>query len=415
MTALQGMRILVMTPSVPYPPMWGFNIRVFNILRRLSARNRVSLLCYQGAEPDTQALQTLGEICEHIFTVPDVERSIAERRLLQARAVLSPGSFHLRRYVSAPMQARLTQVLAEDRYDLVQVESSAMAGFDFGNTPVILDEHNLEYELLRRSNAVESSRIRRAFAANECRKVEREEMATWQNVRGCVLTSEREQAIVNRASPDVPTAVVPNGVSLDYFQPAASPITPGSMVFTGLMTYRPNADGVSFFIRRILPAIRAARGDAAFTAVGWGLPDDIRPLLGDGISHTGRVEDIRPYLAQAAVVVVPLRIGSGTRLKVLEALAMAKPVVSTSVGCEGLDVTHGEHLLIADDPATFAASVLRLLEDPDEAASLGRRGRALVESRYGWEQSVAELERFHQSLFDRGPDLAQPAVGAANR
>jgi glycosyltransferase involved in cell wall biosynthesis len=115
------------------------------------------------------------------------------------------------------------------------------------------------------------------------------------------------------------------------------------------------------------------------------------------------------------VVVVPLRIGSGTRLKVLEALAMAKPVVSTSVGCEGLDLSHGEHLLIADDPATFAASVLRLLEDPAEAASLGRRGRALVESRYGWEQSVAELERFHQSLFDRGPDLAQPAVGAANR
>jgi polysaccharide biosynthesis protein PslH len=415
MTALHGMRILVMTPSVPYPPMWGFNIRVFNILRRLSARNRVSLLCYQGAEPDTQALQTLGEICEHVFTVPDVERSIAERRLLQARAVISPGSFHLRRYVSAPMQARLTRVLREDRYDLVQVESSAMAGFDFGDTPVILDEHNLEYELLRRSNAVESSRIRRAFAANECRKVEREEMATWQNVRGCVLTSEREQAIVNRASPDVPTAVVPNGVSLDYFQPAASPIMPGSMVFTGLMTYRPNADGVSFFIRRILPAIRAARGDAAFTAVGWGLPDDIRPLLGDGVSHTGRVEDIRPYLAQASVVVVPLRIGSGTRLKVLEALAMAKPVVSTSVGCEGLDVTHGEHLLIADDPATFAASVLRLLEDPAEAASLGSRGRALVESRYGWEQSVAELERFHQSLFHRGPDLAQPAVGAANR
>jgi len=392
--------------------MWGFNIRVFNILRHLSARNRVSLLCYAGDQEDVGAREALGEICEQVFTVPDVERSVARRRLLQARAVVSPESFHLQRYFSAQMQARLTRVLHEGAYDLVQVESSAMAGFDFGDTPIVLDEHNLEYELLQRSNAVEGSPIRRAFAANECRKVEREEISTWQKVKGCVLTSEREQAIVARVAPGVPTAVVPNGVALDYFQPAASPITPGSIVFTGLMTYRPNADGVSYFIRRILPAIRASRRDAVFTAVGWGLPDDVRPLLGDGVLHTGRVEDIRPYLAKASVVVVPLRIGSGTRLKVLEALAMAKAVVSTTVGSEGLDVSHGEHLLIADEPEAFASSVIHLLDNPAEAASLGRRGRALVESRYGWEQSVAELDRFHHSLFDNEANIAQPAVGA---
>jgi len=395
--------------------MWGFNIRVFNIVRHLSARNRVSLLCYEGAHPDVQAMRTLGEICEHVFTVPDVERSIAERRLLQARAVMGPHSFHLHRYASAQMQAALKRILSDGQYDLVQVESSAMASFDFGSTPVVVDEHNLEYELLRRSNAVESSPIRRAFAANECRKVEREEIATWQTVKGCVLTSGREQAVVNRAAPNVVTAVVPNGVDLDYFQPAATPVTPGSIVFTGLMTYRPNADGVSYFIRRILPAIRASQRDAALTAVGWGLPDDVRPLLGDGVSHTGRVEDIRPYLAQASVVVVPLRIGSGTRLKVLEAMAMAKAVVSTSVGCEGLEVSGGEHLLIADDPSTFAAAVIRLLDNPAEAAALGRRGRALVESRYGWDQSVAELERFHNSLFDTRSNVTQPAQAVATR
>jgi len=415
MTRPQGMRILLLTPSLPWPPMWGFNIRVFNILRQLSARNQVSLLCYEGAEHSVEARERLGGICEHIFTVPDVERSILQRRLMQARAMISPESFHLQRYVSAPMQGRLTRVLHEGAYDLVQVESSAMAGFDFGHTPMVLDEHNLEYELLRRSNAVEGSPIRRAFAANECRKVEREEISTWQRAKGCVLTSEREEAIVAGVAPDVATAVVPNGVALDYFEPAAAPITRGSIVFTGLMTYRPNADGVSYFIRRILPAIRASRPDAVFTAVGWGLPDDVRPLLGDGVFHTGRVEDIRPYVAKASVVVVPLRIGSGTRLKVLEALAMAKPVVSTTVGCEGLDVSHGEHLLIADEPAAFAASVVRLLEDPAEAASLGRRGRTLVESRYGWEQSVAELERFHNSLFETQTKLPQPAVEAGKR
>jgi len=414
MTVRGGKRILLVTPSLPYPPMWGFNIRVFSILQELSARNSVSLLCY-GGEPDAKARQTLGEICDQVFIVPDVGRSIAQRRLLQAGAVISPRSFHLRRYFTSQMQARLTKVLRDGAYDLVQVESSAMSSFDFGNTPVVLDEHNLEYELLQRSNAVESSPIRRAFAANECRKAEREEIATWQRVKGCVLTSERERAVVNSAAPNIPTAVVPNGVALDYFQPTTSSATPGHIVFTGLMTYRPNADGVSYFIRRILPAIRASRRDAVFTAVGWGLPDDVRSLLGDGVIHTGRVEDIRPYVAKASVVVVPLRIGSGTRLKVLEALAMAKPVVSTTVGCEGLDVSHGEHLLIADEPAAFAASVVRLLEDPAEAASLGRRGRTLVESRYGWEQSVAELERFHNSLFETQRKLPQPAVEAGKR
>ena len=393
--------------------MWGFNIRVFNIVRHLAARHRVSLLCYGDGAPDAQAMQVLDEICEHVFTVPELDRSILERRLLQARAVISPHSFHLQRYFSAGMQGALTRVLRGGRYDIVQVESSALASFDFGDTPVVLDEHNLEYELLRRSNAVESSPIRQAFAANECRKVEREEISAWQRVKGCVVTSGREQAVVNRAAPDVPTAVVPNGVDLDYFQPAESAVEPGSIVFTGLMTYRPNADGVGYFIRRILPMIRASRRDAAFTAVGWGLPDDVRPLLGDAVTHTGRVEDIRPYLARASAVVVPLRIGSGTRLKVLEALAMAKPVVSTTVGCEGLDLSAGEHLLIADDPSTFAAAVIRLLDDPAEAAALGRRGRALVESRYGWDQSVSALERFHHTLVNTRPSLPEPAAAAA--
>lgn len=415
MSLSAGMRILVFTPSLPYPPMWGFNIRVNSILRELSRHNRVSLLCYGNSGRDGQSIAALHEICEDVFVVPNVDRPVTRRRLMQARAVMSPRSFHLQRYASAQMQARLTHVLRDGAYDFVQVESSAMARFDFGTTPVVLDEHNLEYELLRRSNAVETSPVRRAFAANEWRKVEREERSTWQKVSGCVITSSREQEVVEAAAPGTPTAVVPNGVALDHFAPATSPVSPGNIVFTGLMTYRPNADGVSYFIREILPLIRASYPKATFTAVGWGLPDDVRQLLGGVVTHTGRVDDVRPYMAGASVVVVPLRIGSGTRLKVLEALAMAKGVVSTSVGCEGLDVDHGEHLLVADDPVAFAASVVRLLESPAEAAALGRRGRTLVEDRYGWDRSVAELERFHQSLFAAQARRPDASVRAAAR
>jgi glycosyltransferase involved in cell wall biosynthesis len=192
-------------------------------------------------------------------------------------------------------------------------------------------------------------------------------------------------------------------------------VRPDSIVFTGLMTYWPNADGVGYFIRDILPTIRKSLPDATFTAVGWGLREELRPLLGNGVVHTGWVADVRPYLAAASLAVVPLRTGSGTRLKILEALAMGKAVVSTSVGCEGLDVQDGKHLLIADDSKAFADSVVRLLRDPVEAAALGSRGRALVESLYGWDQSAAELERFHQSLFARPGKLGIEASAVANR
>jgi glycosyltransferase involved in cell wall biosynthesis len=338
-----------------------------------------------------------------VVTVPSEALSRRQRRFAQLSAALAPRSYHLHRYYSHAMQSRLTRLLRDIRPDLVQVESSSMAVFDFGKTPVVLDEHNLEYELLQRTAAIEKSRLRQTYAGLESRKVEREEITTWRRVQGCVLTSSREQVVVNAVVPNLPTAVVPNGVDLEYFRPVDATITPGSLVFTGLLTYRPNADGASNFVRTIFPSIIEARPEACFTAVGWGLPDQLRPLLGERVIHTGRVDDVRPYLAKAAVVVVPLRIGSGTRLKVLEAMAMGKAVVSTSVGCEGLDVIHGQHLLIADEPGAFAKAVIRLLEYPAEAHELGCRARALVETAYGWNNSADRLQAFHDSV--RGAHL----------
>jgi sugar transferase (PEP-CTERM/EpsH1 system associated) len=406
------MRLLVLTPTLPHPPIWGFNIRVSQLVRHLASKHEVTLLSYEGPH-DSAARQALGNMCTSIVLVPALKRSMSLRRFAQVRATMSVSSFHLHRFYSQEMQTALTKILHDVRPDLVQIESSAMAMFDFGNAPVVLDEHNLEYELLQRTAAIEESRIRRLHAGLESRKVKKEEAAVWRRVDGCVLTSTREQAIVNAAEPDLPTAVVPNGVDLDYFRPKDAAIKPGSLVFTGLLTYRPNADGASHFVRAIFPSIVAARPDATFTAVGWGLPDDLRSLLGERISHTGRVDDVRPYLASAAVVVVPLRIGSGTRLKVLEALAMGKAVVTTRVGCEGLDVNDGDHLLIADEPDEFASAVVRLLDSPAEADRLGRRGRARVESRYGWAESARGLDRFHESL--RRAPVERLRVAAAGR
>jgi glycosyltransferase involved in cell wall biosynthesis len=167
---------------------------------------------------------------------------------------------------------------------------------------------------------------------------------------------------------------------------------------------------VTHFVREVFPLILRERPAATFTAVGHRAPAEVQRLAGPNVMVTGWVDDVRPHLARAAVVAVPLRMGGGTRLKVLEALAMGKGVVTTSLGCEGLNVRHGEHLLVGDTPKAFADAVLYLLDRRDVAEELGSRGRQLVERSYGWAASVARLEAFYRNLIGH---RERPALGAS--
>ncbi|OLC26249.1 MAG: hypothetical protein AUH40_04525 [Chloroflexi bacterium 13_1_40CM_65_17] len=411
----RGRRVLFVTPQLPYPPFWGFNVRVYQLIRRLSENHRVSLLSFAGDEDDDLAgsLAAIAPWCEAIHTVPRARRSLRRTRARQLLSLASNASYLGGRLRSGPMQEAIDRVLATERFDVVQVESSLMAGYRFpADVTVILDEHNLEYELLERSSRAERSLPRRVYSWLEYVKFRREEQLLWQRAAGCVLTSEREADVVRALASAPPVAVVPNGVDIDHFRPDFQSGRPdsNSIVFTGLMTYRPNADGAAYFIRHVLPRIRRVRPEVTFTAVGWGgLPE---ALLSPRVRATGRVDDVRPFLARAGAVVVPLRMGSGTRLKVLEALAMGRPVVSTSLGCEGLHAHHGEHLLVADEPDSFAEAVLAILADVERGRELGARGRALVEASYGWDSVARRLEAFHaERVGDHGrePALAELA------
>jgi glycosyltransferase involved in cell wall biosynthesis len=194
--------------------------------------------------------------------------------------------------------------------------------------------------------------------------------------------------------PTKPTVVVPNGVDLEHFQPTDRPRDPTSIVFTGSIDYRPNTDAVTYFVREIFPQIIQGHPDATFMVVGMRPPEQVKSLAGRNVIVTGQVPDVRPYLARASVVIAPLRMGSGTRLKLLGAMAMGAAVVSTTLGCEGLAVRGGEHLLVADQPHLFARDVVRLLNDPGLASELGRQGRALVEREYGWASAAQRLDEF---------------------
>jgi sugar transferase (PEP-CTERM/EpsH1 system associated) len=393
------MRILILSPELPYPPAWGFAIRVSQIVALLARRHAVSLLTY-AADQDGVKIKAMADLRADIHAVPARHPQWRWKRLPQLLSTLSSRSYQGRYLYSDAMQRKLDELCAGQPFDIIQVETSQMAAFDFDpRSALVIDEHDIVFELLDRIAASERSWLRRLYNGAEARKYRHEEIERWRRAGACVVTSSREVPIVRRAGVTGPILTAPNGVDVAYFAPGTEPPEPDTLVMTGLMRTRPNIDGAAFFVRDVLPAILTHRPNARLFIVGGDPPDEITRLAGDHVVVTGGVPDVRPYLRQAAVAVVPLRMGGGTRLKVLEALSMKKPMVTTSLGCEGIDVRHEEHLLVADDPAGFAQAVVRLLDEPDTGARLAENGHALVHARYRWENVVERLEVLYEELL----------------
>jgi glycosyltransferase involved in cell wall biosynthesis len=312
-------------------------------------------------------------------------------------SLLSPLPFHVREHRTAAMQDAIASTMAAEPFDIVQLEGSQLCGFSFpGPGCIVLDEHNIEYEVLQRMAKGERTHLRRFFSAIEQRKFRRLEQLWWRKLDGIAVTSDRELPVVRRHAPETPAAVVPNAVDPQHFTPGEAGPEPGSILFMGTLKYRPNVDAVTFLLDDVLPDVWQRCPDAVLTIVGDGEEADLERFRRPGVVVTGRVPDVRPYLAGAAVTVVPVRIGGGTRLKVVEALAMRKAVVSTTLGCEGLAVRSGEHVLLADDAQSFAAAITRLLDDPQEISRLA--GRSLVVERYSWAHASSRLEELYDLI-----------------
>jgi polysaccharide biosynthesis protein PslH len=406
------LQILIVSPSLPYPPSWGFGIRVYEIIRQLGKLHDVSLLTYAGAQ-DNDRIAALEAVGAEVHVVRGGKTAGVTKRGGQLVSLLSWKSFQRQLFYSKQMQAAIDQLTGAKQFDVIQLESSQMNGFDFPAAPrLVVDEHNIEYELLHRTYKTERSPLRKLYNWVEFQKFRREEQQSWHIADGVVVTSDREEKILRIHAPHKPRCVVPNGVDIEYFQNGTNVSDPNSIVFVGLMHYRPNVDAALYFVRDVLPHILRKRPGAIFTIVGGGAPEQLRRLAGPNVVLTDAVPDTRPYVSRAGAFVVPLRMGSGTRLKVLEGLAMSRPLVSTSLGCEGIDAQDGQHLLIADDPITFAQRVLQVLNDDQLAAQLGRNGRALVEQRYSWPSVLRRLEDFLYTVRGEGKVAEADEAGA---
>ena len=278
-----------------------------------------------------------------------------------------------------------------------------MAHYEFPEgVPVVLDEQNIEYDVLRRVVSVTGALPRKLYNYLDYAKLKREEERAWRAVAACALTSSRDEDFVRRVLPGARTAVVPNAVDLQRFAPTAGGADRGSLLFFGEIGYYPNTDALHFFLRDVLPRLRRSHPSIRLVIVGPSVPKAIQRYASADVIVTGAVADVRPYLEAARAVIVPLRVGGGTRLKILEAMAMAKPVISTRLGAEGLGVTGGRDILLADDPASFADQVRRVLDDADLATQLGSAARRMVETEYDWKTSVRKLEDLYEAAIVEG-------------
>jgi glycosyltransferase involved in cell wall biosynthesis len=307
------------------------------------------------------------------------------------------------------LQQTLDRVLRAKRFDLVNLESPYLGHYNLRQAPpaerlpaLIVDAHNINYDLARQYARNGSSVVRRLYAEVNWRKLRREELATYHSADGVYLCSVADERRLLDELPKARTAVIPNAADVEYYQRRSNDPAPDgrTIVFFGQLSYVPNVDGVNHFVRDIWPRIAEAHPEASLKIIGHRPPPSLLQLAAPRVEITGFVSDLRPHLAAAAAVVVPLRLGGGTRLKIVEAMAMGKPIVSTTLGAEGIEAVAGRDILVADEPAAFAEAVGRLLVDPNLAARIGQSARQLAVDRYGWRGAARALENFCRRILD---------------
>lgn len=340
---------------------------------------------------------------------------VRHRRLLQLYSLFTSHSYWYNWARSDKLEADLNRMLARDSYDIVLAEFASMGHFRLETDAIqILDAHNVEYDNFRRMSRLEWSGIRKKFYLREYRKSYREEVAAFNRHDAIFTTSVRDGNLIKKDAPAVPQFVIPNGVDMSYFHPDGSDAEPYSMIFTGTMNYVPNYDGMIYFLDRIFPLIKETIPVAKITIVGSNPPPVLTGYESDSVIITGFVDDVRPFVNRAGIYVVPINMGSGTRLKVVEALSMKKPIVSTSIGCEGIDTVDNEHLLIRDKPRAFAEAVIQLMKDRKLGNRLVRSGYELVKQKYDWnvighsiDKAFNRLMANREAILDRkNPDGA---------
>lgn len=398
------MKILVLDEEFPYPLNNGKRTRSFSLARVLARENELSYLAYGREDSEAvRALEAVGVRCEAVDP-PDLRQGGPAFYFRLLRNLISPLPYIVTSHYSARFQRALDELVERGDFDIVLCEWSPYSIFvkSLREPPSVIVAHNIESYIWRRYEENERNPFRKWYITRQRVKVEAFERACFRWAAGATAVSDAEAREIEGYGIDYRVETVENGVDVDYFQPLSAPSAATTLIFSGALDWRPNQDAISYFVRDIFPRVRAQRPDVEFAVVGRNPTQGVLELgREEGVRVTGTVPDVRPYFEGAGLCIVPLRIGGGSRLKILSAMAMQKPVLSTTIGAEGLEVSDGEDIFLADGAEKFTAAVLRCLDQPQELARVAAAGRRLVEERYRWESLGEKLDAYLTKLQRR--------------
>ena len=388
----------------------GGKIRSYNIVKRLTKIHTVTLFTFYAAHEGDVHAQLEQEFDRAVYLPLQIstDRGLGELASF-IRNLFSSEPHSVAKYCRPEAVATMNDLVKSDRYDLIVCDFVFAGGVIPWETscPKVLFTHNVEALIWKRHMEVSRNPFWKLVCWGEYQKMLHYEAFCLRKSNHTLTVSDTDRSFFERFIERSKMSVIGTGVDTDYFRPSGAEEVPNSLVFTGAMDWTPNEDAILYFLDSVFPLIRSKIPDVNFKVVGRRPSEKLRSVAAGipGVSVTGRVEDVRPYVKEAAVYVVPLRVGSGTRLKIFEAMAMGKAIVSTTVGAEGLPVRDGVNLLLGDTAQALADRVVSLLGDPVQRKNLGLTARRLVEERYSWSSVAAEFETVLRSVTNKQEEV----------
>ena len=402
------MKILMISHFIPYPPHGGAIQRTFNLLRETARKHEVHLITFsqKAIQPDPRKIaENIKELEKYCKTVKVIDISsdnnILHRLLLLAANVFSNAPFDVWRFKSKNMARAIKDALANNKFDIFHAETIGLAQYKklAPDMPSLLVHHNVESVYILRRGKSEKNPLAQLYLFLQGIKIRAYERKMMPLFDMNIAVSDLDMLNFQERIPNGKIRVITNGTDPEYFKPT-SDIEESALIFTGGLTWYPNRDAMHYFCERVFPLIKKSTENIRLDIIGRSPSEDLLKYAAadESIKIHGYVDDIRSYVARAAVYIVPIRVGGGTRLKILDAFAAGKAVVSTSIGCEGLHVEDGKNILLADSDQEFADKVLRLLKDKKLRGDLGSNARQLIQDYYSWEILGRNLNQIYQEL-----------------
>ena len=394
------MKILILSPTLPYPLTDGGRIRVYNLLKQIALDNDVSILALETQDTDRENINKIQELGVNVHLVDNdtIPPKVSINTILSS--LINRQPITVTRYNISSYKQKFRELLDTHIYDVVHYEMLHTAQFHVeADLPSVLSLQNVDSAIWGRLQQETMNPFYKFAYWTQFRVFKRYERTLSPKFDVVTCTSDIDAAVYSQYCSENRVEIIPNGVDVAHFSPETTSQALAHLIYIGSMDWYPNEDAVTFFAEDILPLIQKSVPDVKFTIVGGNPSERVQQLAHEkGIEVTGRVPEIKPYFNEATIFVVPLRIGSGTRLKILEALAMGKAVVSTTVGAEGLSLQNRDEIIIADEPVAFAEEVVHLLTIPSLRREIGENGRNRVEQDYDWRNIGEKLVGIYQSV-----------------